>query len=154
MEEKVEIRQIDLNKDVKETVRGMRDFISRMDYNEFVAESDDELIACLQRLINLGCVTVTVAEHEGRLIGGIGMLYAPCLWNSHINTGEELFWWVDRNAPKATALKLLRAAKDQAKTIGCKYVTFKSLTSSPEGVDRVYRKMGMRPVEMSYMGAL
>ncbi len=149
----MEIRQINLDTDVEETLRGMKDFISRMDYTEFLPDDDDELIYCLQKLLSLGCATVTVAEHEGRLVGGIGMIYSHCIWNSKIITGEELFWWCDPDAPKTTALRLLRSTRQQAQDIGCAFVTFKSLTSSPDGVDRVYRNFGMKPVEVSYMGA-
>lgn len=149
------IRNIDLEKDLEDILKGMKDFISRMDYTEFIPVDERHLIEALKRLLYSGVVRITVAEDEEKgIVGGIGMLYAPCMWNQEAIIGEEIFWWVSEEAPKSVALRLLRSAKEQSVSVGCKFVSFKSLTSSPEGVDRIYRKMGLRPLETSYMGAL
>ena len=151
----MKIRPIDIERDLEQTLAGMKDFISRMDYREFLPINNDSLISSLRRLLDLQVVTIMVADHEEKgIVGGIGMLYSPCVWNQDIIVGEELFWWVSKEAPKTTALRLLREVRLQARAIGCEFVTFKSLTSSPKGVDKLYRKMGLRPIETSYMGAL
>ena len=82
------------------------------------------------------------------------MVYAPCMWNLKVSTAEELFWWVSKDAPLSTALRLLRHVSSSAVAKGCEFVVFKSLSSSPKTLDKVYRKMGLRPVETSYMGAI
>lgn len=146
------IRPVDLSTDLPNVLEGIQDFISRMDYHDFLPDSEQELIAALQRLLNLGCVDVLVAEHKGKIVGGIGLLYAPCTWNSAITNMDELFWWVSSDAPAATGLRLIRYARQMAQQKGCHFMTFKSLTSSPKTLDKVYRRMGLRPIEVTYMG--
>lgn len=124
-----------------------------MDYRDFLPDSDEALMLALGRVLSQPGVTVLVAERGGEVIGGIGLLLAPQLWNPEIIAMEELFWWVAPEAPNVTALCLLRAARRLAQECGVAQVTFKSLTSSPPAIDRVYRRMGLRPVETAYMGA-
>ncbi len=148
----INIREVDLNSDLPMVISGMRDFISRMDYHEFLPDTNEDLIEALTRLVNLDCVEILVVEYDGNIVGGIGMIYAPCMWNLNVFTAEELFWWVSKDAPSSTALRLLRRVRSNAVDKGCKFVVFKSLSSSPETLDKVYRRMGLRPVETSYMG--
>ncbi len=135
-------------------IDGMQDFISRMDYYEFLPDTYEDLVEGLTRLVNLDCTEILVAEYDGYIVGGIGMIYAPCMWNLKVSTAEELFWWVSKDAPLFTALRLLRHVSSSAVAKGCKFVVFKSLSSSPKTLDKVYRKMGLRPVETSYMGTI
>ena len=148
----INIRAVDLSSDLPMVIDGMKDFISRMDYHEFLPDTDEDLVEGLTRLINLDCTEILVAEYDGYIVGGIGMIYAPCMWNLKTSIAEELFWWVSKDAPSSTALRLLRHVSSNAVAKGCKFVVFKSLSSSPETLDKVYRKMGLRPVETSYMG--
>lgn len=148
----MEIRQVDLEQDLVPVLAGMHDFIERMEFHDFLPEEDEELILALDRLIELGA-EVLVAEDNGWLVGGIGIFYAPCIWNSKLLIGEELFWWSHEKAPKTTALRLIRAALDSASKRGCKIFNFKSLPTSPPAIDKVYRRLGMKPVETVYMGA-
>ncbi len=148
----INIREVDLNSDLPMVIVGMKDFISRMDYHEFLPDTDEDLVEALTRLVDLDCVEILVAEHNGNIVGGIGMIYAPCMWNLSVSTAEELFWWVSKDAPLSTALRLLRYVNSNAVAKGCKFVVFKSLSSSPETLDKVYRRMGLKPVEISYMG--
>ena len=150
----INIREINLNSDLTMVIEGMKDFISRMDYHEFLPDTDEDLVKALTRLVDLDCVEILVAEYDGNIVGGIGMIYAPCMWNLNVSTADELFWWVSEDAPFSTALRLLRRVRSDAVDKGCKFVVFKSLTSSPETLDKVYRRMGLRPVETSYMGVI
>lgn len=149
---RVHVRLMDLDHDLPMLRVGIRDFVSRMDYRDFLPASDEELVASLRRHLELGCVEVLVAEHVGKLVGGIGLLYAPCIWNSAIMIMEELFLWASKEAPATTVLLLLRNARRQARQKGCQLMTFRSLTSSPVALDDVYRRMGLIPVETIYMG--
>ena len=150
----INIRAIDLSSDLSMVIGGMQDFISRMDYHEFLPDTYGDLVEGLTRLVKLDCTEILVAEYEGYIVGGIGMVYAPCMWNLKVSTAEELFWWVSKDAPLSTALRLLRHVSSNAAAKGCKFVVFKSLTSSPETLDKVYRRMGLRPIETSYMGTI
>lgn len=150
----INIRAVDLSSDLPMVIDGMKDFISRMDYHEFLPDNYEDLVEALTRLVNLDPIEILVVEYDGCIVGGIGMIYAPCMWNLEVSTAEELFWWVSKDAPSSTALRLLRHVSSNADARGCKFIVFKSLTSSPETLDKVYRRMGLRPVETSYMGVI
>ncbi|KKK46687.1 hypothetical protein LCGC14_3162760, partial [marine sediment metagenome] len=140
----INIRAVDLSSDLPMVIDGMQDFISRMDYHEFLPDTYEDLVEALTRLVNLDCTEILVAEYEGRIVGGIGMVYAPCMWNFKVSIAEELFWWVSKDAPSSTALRLLRRVSSNSVAKGCKFIVFKSLSSSPETLDKVYRRMGLR----------
>jgi len=150
---KITLRQVDLEKDREEVLIGIRDFVSRMDYKDFLPDTDEKLLEALNRLLDLGCVEILVAEYLGKLVGGIGVLYAPCIWNSDITIMEQLFMWVDRSAPATTFLTILRAVRKNARTRNCQIMTFKRPNPSPTTLDKIYRRMGMKPVETNYMGS-
>ncbi len=150
----INIRAVDLSSDLPMVIDGMRDFIARMDYHEFLPDTYEDLIEGLTRLVNLDPIEILVAEYEGSIVGGIGMIYSPCIWNLKVSIAEELFWWVSKDAPLSTALRLLRHVNSKEAARGCKFMVFKSLTSSPETLDKVYRRMGLRPTETSYMGVI
>ena len=148
------IRAIDLNSDLPMVIDGMKDFISRMDYHEFLPDNYEDIVEGFTRLVDLDCTDILVAEYKGSIIGGIGMVYAPCMWNLKVLTAEELFWWVAKDAPLSTALRLLRHVKSNAVDKGCKLISFSSLTSSPDALDKVYKRMGLRPTHTTYMGVI
>ncbi len=150
----INIRAVDLSSDLPMITDGIKDFISRMDYHEFLPDTYEEVVEGLTRLVSLDPVEMLVAEYEGSIVGFIGMIYSPCIWNLKVSIAEEVFWWVSKDAPSSTALRLLRRGNSNAVARGCKFVVFKSLTSSPETLDKVYRRMGLRPTETSYMGVI
>lgn len=148
----MKIRNIELPQDEEQVLLGMRDFISRMDYTEFLPEDDQELLNSLNRMLSLDCVSVYVVEDGSSIVGGIGMVYAPSLWDFNAINAEELFWWSSPTAPPTATLRLLRHVVVEAKKKGCKLFTFKALTTSPASIDKVYRRMGLVPIETAYMG--
>lgn len=150
----IKIRMLDLRDDLDQVIPSMRDFVTRMDYHDFLPETDEELVEALTRLVILDVTDAFVAEHNNTIVGGIGMIYAPNMWNLKALTAEELFWWVAKDAPKTTALRMLRYVRELAKSKGCQFITFKSLTSSPASIDKAYKQMGLRPIETTYMGVV
>lgn len=148
------IRQADIVEDMPEIMAGAKDFISRMDYRDFLPETDAELEAALAVLLTVPGVEATVAEENGRIVGGIGMSHLPCIWNPKVIPGEEQFWWTAPDASPTVALRILRTAMARAREYEASFVIFKALTSSPPGVGRVYRALGLRPIETTWMGRL
>lgn len=147
----ITIRPADFNKDSLAIFEGAKDFIARMDYRDFLPNNDSDLSYAVGFVINLPGAEVLVAEHNGQIVGGVGLLFVPHIWNQSRLVMDELFWWCHPGAPRTTALRLLRSAIGRARERDA-LVSFKALTSSPEGVDKVYRQMGLRPFETTYVG--
>ena len=150
----MDVRLASWSTDKQKILEGAKDFIERMDFKEFLPDSETEFSDNIGRVMSYDFVEVTVAEHEGDIVGGIGMSYIPCLWNPKSVMAEELFWWASKDAPKTTALRLLRFIKDRASSAGANFLSFKKLTSSPIGVSKVYKRMGLRELETTFIGGL
>lgn len=140
------IRPADLEKDALAIMDGARDFASRISVRHLLPEDDNDFIKAVSRIVCLEGMEVLLAEHEGRVVGGIGILYAPYLWNSAILVADEMFWWAAQDAPFRTGKKLIDETMrkiEEKKAVPM----FRTLTTSPLGVERVYRSFNMQPVE-------
>ena len=140
------IRPADIDKDALDIMNGARDFASRIAVKHLLPEDDETFIKAVSRIVSLNGVEVLLAEHEGRIVGGIGILYAEYLWNNAIIVADELFWWAAQDAPFRTGWKLINEAMRRIKEKDA-IPMFRSLTTSPHGVERVYKSFDMLPVE-------
>lgn len=142
--------------DREQLLKGVRDFISRMDFTPFLPEDDAEFDEHILTLMSRENFDVIVADDEGELVAGIGIVYSQLLWNPGVLHAEEVFWWAAQDAPQTAAARVLKAALGMIKEIEHprRLVSFKALTTSPESVQRLYGKMGLREVETSYMGVI
>lgn len=90
-----------------------------------------------------------------RLIGGIGGMIAPDL-NTGDRIAQEFFWYVTPEARHGTwPLRLLKQFREWGKEQGAtrfRMVHLLGPDESPSTVKlaRVYAKLGMRPIEVSY----
>lgn len=143
------IRNADLEKDAMAIVDGARDFANRTPIQSLL--KDEKFTKAVSRVVTLKNFEVLVAENDGQVVGGIGIFYTPLLWNDDILTAEEHFWWVAKDAPFKTGINLINQAMKNIEEKGA-IPMFKALSTSPKGVDKIYRKFGMEPVETLYMG--
>lgn len=148
------IRISDPYKDAHALVEAAKDFVSRMDVTDCFPKDPHDFIDALSRILLADYVDVIVAEHEGEIVGTIGMAYVPHVWNPELLHAEELFWWAAQDAPKTTGMRLLKFVKQHSKERGANVITFRKLTSSPEKVAKVYERMGLREIETVYSGLL
>src|SRR5713226_2964838 len=147
------IRKADLHADAPSIVVGAKDFISRMNYTDFLPETEEGLTSAIGRLLSIPGIEVTLAEYEGHIVVGLGIFYGPHIWNPDVISAEELFWWTAEDAPKHTALRLFRSVIKDVRGRGA-LATFKKLTSSPQRLESIYLRVGLKPVETSFMGVI
>ena len=145
------VRLANFDTDALGILEGTRDFVSRMGAFEFLPENIDEIVA---KNVTADFIETAVIEHEGNIVGALGMAYLPFIWNPKLTSAEELFFWTSKSSPNTAALQLLRFVGERIKTKGRSVVTFRRLMTSPASLDRVYRRMGLKPVETNYMGIL
>jgi hypothetical protein len=139
------IRAADLDCDMPALVKGAREFAER--FTPFMALPDDDgMVEVIARLATINGVEMLVNEHEGRVVGGAAMLYAPYLWNPSTTVAEELFWSTFQGAPMGTSSRLLDEIMMRAHEHGAVPMLKALVTSSP-GVERAYRRRGLSPVE-------
>jgi hypothetical protein len=146
------VRLADLQKDGPEILRGARDFISRMPSIEGLPENDNELSDAIAYLVAIG-LEIIVVEHEGRIVAGLGSIYAPFVWNrKHLNA-SEMFMWGDGQAPPMALRALLRFYQKRKQERGVRLQDMSQLSTSPNNIEKLYRAMGLKPVQTLWMGA-
>jgi len=144
------IRKADIETDALAIMEGAKDFARRTEFPHLLPDKDEGWYAVLSRITSSPLVEIIVAEHNNTVVGGIGLLYNGWSWNPNIQVGEELFWWVDKTAPFKTAILLIDHAMKEIDEKGAIPI-FKSLASSPAGVEKVYMKHGLKFIENAYM---
>jgi hypothetical protein len=135
-------------------VEGMQDFVSRMDFQDFVPQNPTDFADALSRIVMMDQVYIIGAVENLQLVGMMGMAYMPHTWNPNLLHAEELFWWASPTSPKTTSMRLLKKAKEHAKEKGAKMITFRALTSSPDKTSNVYKRMGLQEIETTYSGLI
>jgi hypothetical protein len=147
------IRQAFVETDWPQLHEAAKDFLSRMDYVDYVPEDPVEFEAAVAGVLSAPSIDIFVYEVDERIVAAIGMHYGTFVWNPKLLSMEEVFWWSAPDAPATAAMRLLRRVVRQAQQAPDRVVVaFRSLTSSPEGVDRIYSKLGLREIERGYLG--
>lgn len=147
---RVTIRLADVKADAAAIMDGAIDFRERVAFRELLPADDDDFTRAIGRIVTLDGIEILLAESGGRVVGCLGILYAPYIWNPNRLSAEELFWWTARDAPLRTAWRLFTttmARIDERQAIP----VFRALTNSPAGVARLYEKSGMEPTETVFM---
>lgn len=145
------IRRADIEADAAAIMDGARDFVSRIDYPECVAEGDD-LVEAVAKVVSLPGFECWVDERDGKIVGGIGLLFSPPVWKPRELGMSELFIWAAKDAPTTTFLRLMRCAEKRRREMGAAQRQFEQLPSSPPGIERIYRAMGLRRVQTTWIG--
>lgn len=144
------VRLADLEADAAAIMDGARDFASRIAFRSLLPNDDAAFTEAVARIMALDGLEAIVAEHEGLVVAGIGVLFAPYLWNPAVTVGDELFWWAARDAPYGAGPKVAEEALRRIEERGA-VPLFRALQTSPRGVGRFYRRIGLQPVEVSFM---
>lgn len=150
----VVIREADIASDMGIILPGAKDFISRMDHIDYVPETDEELNEALLRMFSLPGIKILLAELDGNLVGSVGFIFGPHPWNTKLMVADELFLWCSPDAPKTTVLRLLRASEALATEMSADIIQFSKLGSSPDSIEKVYSRMGMKEINRLYMKVL
>ena len=150
------IREADFSIDGEQILEGVRDFVGRMDWHEWMPADPDALADIVLRLLENPAIEITVAEHDDRIVAGAGFVVGPFHWNPEMMSAEELFWWGAPDAPALAARGVLRGAIDSVKD---RYpdpvvVTMKRMETSPDAVGRLYERMGLTHLEYQHIGVI
>lgn len=109
----------------------------------------DVLRAVSLRLMTSPDAVVYVAEHDGAVIGMMGLMRYR-----HPMSGEatvsEVAWWMNPDA-RGAGVRLFRAGEQWAKACGASLIQM--IAPSPE-VERFYVRAGYEPVERIYQRRL
>jgi GNAT superfamily N-acetyltransferase len=119
-------------------------------YNLSKIEMNEEDVGALARhLISSGLMHV--AEVDGRVVGMIGVILIPFMFNAdHVHAGEVI-WWVEPEAQSAGIGKaLLASIEGPAKAAGATHIQMVDLVTSGSHVAKLYEAFGYQLTERAY----
>lgn len=92
-----------------------------------------------------------VADVDGTLLAMAGAIAYPPYFNHAARTGQELFWWSECGE----GMRLHAALADWARTRGCQSFAMIALADGrSERMARLYKRMGYRPSEQTFIKGL
>ena len=145
----------DKTADFASILAGIAQFAAETDVLDILPPPNSETLAdAVRQMLGLPQTTVILATDNDGVAGGIGLFIAPYALNPSRLSAQELFWWVRPGASPRAAMLLLREAQAFAKSAGVTILSFSRLMTSPAGVDAAYRRMGLRPAQVNYVGLL
>lgn len=117
--------------------------ISKIDLNE------EDVSALARHLISSGIMNI--AELDGKVIGMIGVILIPFMFNAdHVHAGEVV-WWVEPEVQAVGVGKaLLASVEAPAKAAGVTHIQMVDLVTSGSHVAKLYESFGYQLTERSY----
>lgn len=149
---KVGIRHATLA-DLPEIARLGRKFHAQAGWSDMFGYDEGDCAKSLAAFMDTGLFICLVAGEP--ICGMAGGMMSPVYFKHDHLSGEELFWWVDDDAPQMTGVRLLDALENAARERGCGSWQMKSLARlGGERMDALYERRGYRASERSFIKRL
>ena|SRR5687767_8644836 len=139
------IRLANFDTDALAIVNGAREFSKSTSLAAWFRDGD-HFVEDISKIMVLDNLEIAVAEHNGEIVGGIGVVYVPFIWNQTILLGDELFWWTSPSAPLKAGKALFDFAVNRIKDRGAKPM-FRCLDTSPSHIEKFYERHGLKRFE-------
>ncbi|XTQ92554.1 N-acetyltransferase family protein [Xanthomonas sacchari] len=134
--------------DIPAIVAMSRKFYATTSYTEHAPMDEGTVEALIRQLMDS---IMLVAEVDGQVVGMVGLVVAPFMFNRDIRGAYEVVWWVEPSAQGSGVGKQLLAAVDDAcLTRGVSLVVMVTLASSPPQASALYERTGYRHSETCY----
>jgi GNAT superfamily N-acetyltransferase len=110
---------------------------------------EEPLAAFVLSLIDNGIFYV--AEVDDVVVGMIGLIVVPFLFNPNYLTAGEVIWWVEPEYwNKGIGEQLLLVVEEPCREAGVKHIQMIDVSVSAEWAEKVYRKHGYLLTERSW----
>ena len=132
--------------DVPKILDLVKEFYPLTHYSKFAEFDDDTVTNLIDTLKRRGILLL--AQQEDEVIGIIGFIGAPFIFNNAVTTGHEVIWWVRpefRNT--SVGVQLLTRADQIASLRGWASLQMTRLESSDPRIDPVLIAAGFLPTE-------
>lgn len=135
--------------DVDSIVEMSRAFYATTSYAGFTPMSDESAGLLAEMLIETG--VMLVAEKDGAVVGMVGLIVAPFMFNAAVLTAHEIVWYVrPEEVGKGAGAALLAAIEPACRERGVVAIQMVHLSTSPPQAAALYERMGYRYTESSY----
>ena len=137
--------------DIPRLVELGRMFFDESQYGDLMDFSVESVQATMRQLIDNGAIFVA---DDGQIFGMLGVLDYP-FYLSNARTAQELFWWVDPSKRGGgSAVRMLKAAEEWAKSRGCVSMMMIGLNNDGGKAESLYSRMSYQKRETSYVRIL
>lgn len=123
-------------------------FIEFMD-SRYVVYKEEHIRNILSLIIDKH--VFAIAEKDGMIVGGIGAMYVPSIYDPTTILLTETFWWVGEEWRNTRAGWLLLDFLITFADVHTLPLVMSSLDKSGEGVDRLLQKRGFNLSEKSWV---
>lgn len=142
--------------DFDQILRMSKQFSKDSDLIDSIGIDDVSLISFLKNLVNSVGGFGLVADDDGKLVGMLGIMILPHVFNNNVLVAEEIAWWVDRDYRKkiSIGMNMLRLAEEVMKGYGVKISFMKFLHKpelNPEILEKFYTRVGYKKLETTMM---
>lgn len=144
----IKIRPANFDTDALSIVEGAREFSQQTSLASWF-RNGPEFVEDISKIMVLDNLEILVAEQDGKIVGGIGIVYVPFIWNHSILVGDELFWWSAPDAPFKTGAALFDFAMKRIEEKGARPM-FRSLDTSPKHIEKFYERRGLKKLETAF----
>lgn len=137
--------------DLPELVEGARKFYATTHYRNF-CDFDEASVASLgQMMIEDGVFLVAETPSTGQIVGMVGLVVVPWMFNRNVKTAHEVVWWVDPEVQgHGIGKHLLAAVEPACRARGAVCIQMIHLANSPPQAAALYDRMGYVFSESSF----
>lgn len=112
----------------------------------------EHALAYMRHAYDNGLLGVCIAKSEP--CGFVAGVALPLLGNLHVTQVTELAFWINPDS-RGQGIYLLEWLETAARKIGAKYINMISMQAcEPKKAERIYRHMGYRKIETTFMKEL
>lgn len=137
-------------KDLLRIVEMSEKFYASTNYSKFAMFSAPTVYVLADTLIQHG--VMLVAEEEEKVVGMVGLILTPFLFNAEYVGAYEVVWWVEPSAQASgIGRALLEAVEPACKAKApIRLIQMVTLPGSPPQAAQLYEKLGFHHSESSY----
>ncbi len=132
--------------DVPYIVEFVKRFYHETSYSRYAPFCAETVAELTEKLSKSGILLI--ATHEDKIVGILGLVVAPFLFNSNVLTCSEVIWYVTPEQQKSgIGIKMIQRADEIRRLRGCTAFQMMRLEESPSKLDEVFLKLGFHPTE-------
>lgn len=132
--------------DRAEVLELCREFYPHTSYAKWAPFDEESVLEQIDRCTKTGIMLV--AQIEDKLVGIIGMVAGPFIFNKDLISATELIWWIQPEHRKSgLGIELVKRADILRKLKGWKSFQMIRLEESDPRLDEVYVSLGFSPTE-------
>lgn len=135
--------------DADEIVLLIQQFYDETFYATLAPFNNDTIKSLTDNLIRKGIVVIAKVDH--RIVGVLGLVVAPFIFNQDIKSCNEVVWWVHPDYRNAKlGIDMIIQADAIRKLRGCTVFQMAHLETSPAKVSSMLKSLGFIPTEHCY----